>query len=59
VSRLISARFVGRFWLAAMIITMAIVRASSRQDAARAFIEAVMSDEGQRILEKYGFEGVR
>jgi molybdate transport system substrate-binding protein len=42
-----------------ILYPIAVVRASSRQDAARAFIEAVMSDEGQRILEKYGFERVR
>jgi len=42
-----------------ILYPIAVVRASSRQDAARAFIEAVMSDDGRRILEKYGFERVR
>jgi molybdate transport system substrate-binding protein len=42
-----------------ILYPIAVVRASGRQDAARAFIDGVMSDEGQRILEKYGFEGVR
>jgi molybdate transport system substrate-binding protein len=42
-----------------ILYPIAVVNASSRQEAARAFIDAVMSDEGQRILEKYGFEGVR
>lgn len=36
-----------------------IVRASRQQDAARAFIALLLSDEGQRILEKYGFERIR
>jgi molybdate transport system substrate-binding protein len=42
-----------------ILYPIAVVRASSRQEAARDFIDAVMSDEGQRILEKYGFERVR
>ena len=42
-----------------ILYPIAVVRASSHQDAARAFIDAVMSGNGQRILEKYGFEGVR
>jgi molybdate transport system substrate-binding protein len=42
-----------------ILYPIAVVQASGRQDAARAFIDVVMSDEGQRILEKYGFEGVR
>jgi molybdate transport system substrate-binding protein len=42
-----------------ILYPIAVVRASSFQDAARAFIDAVMSHEGQRVLEKYGFEGVR
>jgi molybdate transport system substrate-binding protein len=42
-----------------ILYPIAVVRASGHQDAARAFIDAVMSDEGQRILEKYGLEGVR
>jgi molybdate transport system substrate-binding protein len=37
----------------------AVVRASAHPEAARAFIETIVSDEGQRILEKYGFERVR
>ena len=39
-----------------ILYPIAVVRASRHQEAARAFIDAVMSDEGQRILEKYGFE---
>jgi molybdate transport system substrate-binding protein len=42
-----------------ILYPIAVVRASSRQEAARAFIDTVMSDDGQRILEKYGFERVR
>jgi len=42
-----------------ILYPIAIVRASVRQEAARALIDAVMSDDGQRILEKYGFERVR
>jgi molybdate transport system substrate-binding protein len=42
-----------------ILYPIAVVRASGHQDAARAFIDAVMSDEGQRILEKYGFERAR
>src|SRR5262245_60887291 len=42
-----------------ILYPIAVVRASGRQAAARAFIEVVMSDGGQRILEKYGFERVR
>jgi molybdate transport system substrate-binding protein len=42
-----------------ILYPIAVVRTSIHQDAARAFIEAIMSDEGQHILEKYGFEGVR
>ena len=42
-----------------VLYPIAVVRASSRQEDARAFIDAVISDEGQRILEKYGFERVR
>src|SRR5262249_55629143 len=42
-----------------ILYPIAVVRASSRQEAARAFIDAVLSDEGQRILEKNGFERVR
>ena len=41
-----------------ILYPIAVVRASSRQEAARAFIDEVMSDEGQKILEKYGFERV-
>src|SRR5262249_44142751 len=39
-----------------ILYPIAVVRASNHQEAARGFIDAVMSDEGQRILEKYGFE---
>jgi len=42
-----------------ILYPIAVVKASSRQEAARAFIDAVMSDEGQGVLEKYGFERVR
>jgi molybdate transport system substrate-binding protein len=42
-----------------ILYPIAVIRASSRQDAARAFIDDVMSDDGQRVLEKYGFERVR
>jgi molybdate transport system substrate-binding protein len=42
-----------------ILYPIAVVRASDRQEAARAFIDAVMSGEGQRILGKYGFERVR
>ncbi|HEU0173187.1 MAG TPA: molybdate ABC transporter substrate-binding protein [Blastocatellia bacterium] len=42
-----------------ILYPIAVVRASSRQETAKAFIDVVMSDEGQRILEKYGFERVR
>src|SRR5262245_11351096 len=42
-----------------ILYPIAVVRASSHQEAARAFIDAVMSDEGQRGLEKYGVERVR
>jgi molybdate transport system substrate-binding protein len=38
-----------------ILYPIAVVRSSSHQDTARAFIDVVMSDEGQRILEKYGF----
>jgi len=37
----------------------AAVRASAHREAARAFIETIVSDEGQRILETYGFARVR
>jgi len=42
-----------------ILYPIAVVRSSGRQEAAKAFIDAVTSDEGQRILEKYGFERVR
>ena len=42
-----------------ILYPIAVVRASSGKDAARAFIDAVMNDEGQRTLEKYGFERAR
>src|SRR5262249_57866164 len=35
-----------------ILYPIAVVRASGRQEAAKAFIDAVLSDEGQRILEK-------
>jgi molybdate transport system substrate-binding protein len=43
----------------AILYPLAVVRASSHLEAARAFTETVVSDEGQRIMEKYGFERVR
>jgi molybdate transport system substrate-binding protein len=42
-----------------ILYPIAVIRASSRQEAAIEFIEAVISDDGQRILEKYGFDRVR
>jgi molybdate transport system substrate-binding protein len=42
-----------------ILYPIAVVRASASQEAAKAFIDVIMSDEGQRILEKYGFERVR
>jgi molybdate transport system substrate-binding protein len=42
-----------------ILYPIAVVRSSGRQEAAKAFIDAVMGDDGQRILEKYGFERVR
>src|SRR5262245_10918142 len=42
-----------------ILYPIAVVRAGSNQNAARAFIDIVLSDEGQRILEKYGFKRVR
>jgi molybdate transport system substrate-binding protein len=38
-----------------ILYPIAVVRASNRQDAARGFIDAVIGEDGQRILEKYGF----
>jgi molybdate transport system substrate-binding protein len=38
-----------------ILYPLAVVQASSHQEAARAFIDTVMSDDGKRILEKYGF----
>ncbi|MGH9834613.1 MAG: molybdate ABC transporter substrate-binding protein [Blastocatellia bacterium] len=42
-----------------ILYPIAVVRASKQPEAARAFIDAVMSDEGQRSLEKYGFDRIR
>ena len=42
-----------------ILYPIAVVRSSERQEAAMAFIDAVMNADGQRILEKYGFERVR
>jgi molybdate transport system substrate-binding protein len=42
-----------------ILYPIAVVKASSRQEVARAFIDAVMSDDGQRVMEQYGFERVR
>jgi molybdate transport system substrate-binding protein len=41
-----------------ILYPIAAVRASGRRESAIDFIEAVMSDDGRRILEKYGFERV-
>jgi molybdate transport system substrate-binding protein len=38
-----------------ILYPLAVVSASSHQEAARAFIEIVMSGDGQRILQRYGF----
>lgn len=42
-----------------ILYPIAIVRASTRQKAAQSFIDAVLSDEGQGVLVKNGFERVR
>jgi molybdate transport system substrate-binding protein len=42
-----------------ILYPLAVLRASRRQEAARAFAETVLSEEGQGILEKYGFKRVR
>lgn len=42
-----------------ILYPLAVVRASKQRGAAQAFIDAVVSDEGQGSLEKYGFERVR
>jgi molybdate transport system substrate-binding protein len=42
-----------------ILYPIAIVRASQQQAAAQAFIDAVASDQGQNILEKYGFARAR
>jgi molybdate transport system substrate-binding protein len=42
-----------------VLYPIAVVRESRRQEAAREFIDAVLSGEGQHILEKYGFNRVR
>ena len=42
-----------------ILYPIAVVRASKQQEAARTFIDGVMSDEGQHSLEKYGFERIR
>lgn len=42
-----------------ILYPIAVVRASGSQEAARAFIDSVTSDEGQHILGKYGFDRVR
>jgi molybdate transport system substrate-binding protein len=38
-----------------ILYPLAVVRASSHHEAARAFIDTVMSGDGQRVLERYGF----
>jgi molybdate transport system substrate-binding protein len=38
-----------------ILYPIAVVQASEHQEAAKAFIETVMSDDGRRILENYGF----
>lgn len=35
---------------------MAVVRSSKKQEAARSFVEFVMSDEGQSVLKSFGYE---
>ncbi len=42
-----------------ILYPVAVVRASKQQETARAFINIVLSDEGQQRLEKYGFERAR
>ena len=42
-----------------ILYPIAVIRASSNKDAARGFIDAVMNEEGQRTLEKYGFKRAR
>jgi molybdate transport system substrate-binding protein len=42
-----------------ILYPIAVVKASSRQEAARGFIDAVMSDDGRRVLEQHGFERAR
>ncbi|MEP7271663.1 MAG: molybdate ABC transporter substrate-binding protein [Acidobacteriota bacterium] len=42
-----------------ILYPIGVVLASKQSEAAHSFIDAVMSDEGQRILEKYGFERIR
>lgn len=42
-----------------ILYPIAVVRASQQQAAAQAFIDAVVSDEGQRSLEKHGFQRAR
>lgn len=42
-----------------ILYPIAVVKPGNNQNAARAFIDVVLSDEGQRILEKYGFKRVQ
>jgi molybdate transport system substrate-binding protein len=42
-----------------ILYPIAVVRASRQPEASRSFIDAVMSDAGQRSLEKYGFERIQ
>ena len=39
-----------------IVQTLGIVSSTEHEDAARAFVELVISDEGRAILEEYGFE---
>ena len=41
----------------AVIYPIAIVKNTKNEKAAKTFVDFVMSDEGKRILEKYGFKG--
>ncbi|HKP73809.1 MAG TPA: molybdate ABC transporter substrate-binding protein [Pyrinomonadaceae bacterium] len=42
-----------------ILYPVAVVKGSQHANAANSFIELVLADEGQSILEKYGFGGVR
>jgi molybdate transport system substrate-binding protein len=42
-----------------IVYPIAIIKGSKNERAAKAFIDLVVSDEGKKILEKYGFKTVR